>query len=341
MTQAGEKAIMHRRKQTPKEENEKTLAATPVVTFALLSVSFTDASGTDMLSKLISAARSKSEQQKLWGMAELFFQTTMSCIGRLIRVHGDLQPEGSYLILAPRVQLLPDMLVAAKNLLISCASFTTLQVQLQIGRSAVLDHLGKLHGLVLSCSVVKNVVPVCSPESSLTNKHYVAYAGMSRIAPSPFFDAKWTQYWNAPECTQLFAKLAPPYVTVHALVSRADFSAEAMKLSLRAGPDLEQVLAQVTLAKVANVMQCVLSPKFCLSYAETIYACFQVDYKSGLNANADLPLEQYTAGCTMLVQTPIQITATMLVHIHHKHIQVVPTRLVRIHQKQTIQLFKP
>ncbi|DBB18356.1 TPA: hypothetical protein ACH3X3_000010 [Trebouxia sp. C0006] len=237
MTQAGEKAIMHRRKQTPKEENEKTLAATPVVTFALLSVSFTDASGTDMLSKLISAARSKSEQQKLWGMAELFFQTTMGCIGRLIRVHGDLQPEGSYLILAPRVQLLPDMLVAAKNLLISCASFTTLQVQLQIGRSAVLDHLG-----------------------------------MSRIAPSPFFDAKWTQYRNAPECTQLFAKLAPPYVTVHALVSRADFSAEAMKLSLCAGPDLEQVLAQV-------------------------------DYKSGLNADADLPLEQYTAGCTMLVPT--------------------------------------
>jgi len=185
------------------------------------------------------------------------------------------------------------------------------------------------------------VVPVCSPESSLTNKHYVAYAGMSRIAPSPFFDAKWTQYRNAPECTQLFAKLAPPHATVHALVSTADFSAEAMKLSLRAGPDLEQLLAQVTPAKVANVMQCVLSPKFCLLYAETIYACFQVDCKSGLNADADLPLEQYTAGCTMLVRTPIQITATMLVHIHHKHIQVVPTRLVRIHQKQTIQLFKP
>ena len=216
MIQAGEKAIMHRRKQTPKEDIEKTFAATPVVTFALLSVCLTDASGTNWLSKLVSAARSKSEQQKLWGMAELFFQQSMGCIGRLIRVHGDLQPEGSYLILAPRVQLLPNMLVAAKNLLIACASFTTLQVQLQIGRSAVFDHLGKLHGLVLSCSAVKIVLPVCSPESSLTNKHCVAYAGMSFIAPSPFFDAKWTQHRNGSECTQLFAKLAPPYVTVHA-----------------------------------------------------------------------------------------------------------------------------
>ncbi|KAL0048484.1 hypothetical protein WJX82_004250 [Trebouxia sp. C0006] len=45
-----------------------------------------------------------------------------------------------------------------------------------------------------------------------------------------------------------------------------------MKLSLRAGPDLEQVLAQV-------------------------------NDKPGLNADADLPLEQCTAGCTMLVPT--------------------------------------
>ncbi|KAL0048719.1 hypothetical protein WJX82_009536 [Trebouxia sp. C0006] len=67
---------MHRRKQTPKEDIEKIFAATPVVTFALLSVSLTDASGTNWLSKLVSAARSKSAQQKLWGMAELFFQQT-------------------------------------------------------------------------------------------------------------------------------------------------------------------------------------------------------------------------------------------------------------------------
>jgi len=86
-------------------------------------------------------------------------------------------------------------------------------------------------------------------------------------------------------------------------ISRADFSAEAMKLSLRAGPDLEQVLAQVTQAKVANVVQCACSPKFYLLCAETTYACFQVNNKPGLNADADLPLEQCTAGCSMLVPT--------------------------------------
>ena len=88
-------------------------------------------------------------------------------------------------------------------------------------------------------------------------------------------------------------------------ISRADFSAEAMKLSLRAGPDLEQVLAQVTQAKVANVVQCTFafSPKVYFPCAETSYACFQVNDKPGLNADADLPLEQCTAGCTMLVPT--------------------------------------
>ncbi|KAL0048718.1 hypothetical protein WJX82_009536 [Trebouxia sp. C0006] len=76
---------MHRRKQTPKEDIEKIFAATPVVTFALLSVSLTDASGTNWLSKLVSAARSKSAQQKLWGMAELFFQQnwTLCCVRSL------------------------------------------------------------------------------------------------------------------------------------------------------------------------------------------------------------------------------------------------------------------
>ena len=64
-------------------------------------------------------------------------------MGPLIKVLGDLQPAASYLILAPRVQLLPDLLLAAKEFMTECASFKTLQLPLQLGRSAVVDHTGK------------------------------------------------------------------------------------------------------------------------------------------------------------------------------------------------------
>lgn len=65
---------------------------------------------------------------------------------------------------------------------------------------------------------------------------------------TPFFDAKWRQDRNGSECIQLFAELAPKMATVHAVIARADFSAEAKKLSLQYGSDLKQVLAQVQIA---------------------------------------------------------------------------------------------
>lgn len=95
------------------------------------------------MARLANAARSTYEQQELWKRAEQFFQRELCCLGRLIKVHGDLRPGASYLILAPRVQLLPDRLLAAKEFMTECASFKTLQLQLQLGRSAVVDHTGK------------------------------------------------------------------------------------------------------------------------------------------------------------------------------------------------------
>ena len=64
-------------------------------------------------------------------------------MGCLIKVLGDLPPVGSYLILAPRVKLLPEVLPAAKEFMTSCASFKSLQLQLQLGRSAVMDQTGQ------------------------------------------------------------------------------------------------------------------------------------------------------------------------------------------------------
>ncbi len=142
-TQAGRTPHMHRRKQGPKDEIKQWSEATPVITFAFLSVSLTDAKGTNFLAQLATAARSTFEQQELWKRAERFFQREMGCMGHVIKVVGDLQPAASYLILAPRVQLLPDLLPAAKEFMTECASFKSLQLQLQLGRSAVVDRTGK------------------------------------------------------------------------------------------------------------------------------------------------------------------------------------------------------
>ena len=134
---------MYRRKQSPKEKTEQVSEVTPAITFALLSVSLTDAQGTNILAQLAAAAYTKFEQQKLWQQAEVLFQTDMGCLGRLIRVHGDLQPAASYLIFAPGVKLMPNVLVAAQDFMKVCSSFHTLQVHLQLGRSAVIDSTGR------------------------------------------------------------------------------------------------------------------------------------------------------------------------------------------------------
>lgn len=133
---------MHRRKQVPEAGIKQLAEETPIVTFAFLSVSLIDAKGTNFLARLANAAYFTSEQRELWERAEHYFQREMGLIGRLIKVHGDLKPAASYLILAPRVQLLPNLLLTAKEFMKECTSFKSLQLQLQIGRSAVVDHTG-------------------------------------------------------------------------------------------------------------------------------------------------------------------------------------------------------
>ena len=92
-------------------------------------------------------------------------------------------------------------------------------------------------------------------------------AGVQFVAPSPFFNAQWKQHRNGSECVQLFAALAPKHATVHALISRADYSAEATKLQLQYGSDLEQMLAQVKFVMLVHVVQ---YPIFTL---QLLFAC--------------------------------------------------------------------
>lgn len=148
---------MRHRKQYPedlgKQLCEQTHEVPSAISFAFLSVKLPEAKGTNILARLATAAWSLYEQHDLWKRTELFFQRHMGCLGRVIKVHGDLQPPASYLIMAPGVQLFPDVLEAAREFVTACTSFKSLEVQLQIGRSAVVNNTGKkLHKLLLSCS---------------------------------------------------------------------------------------------------------------------------------------------------------------------------------------------
>ena len=146
---------MRRRKQDPQQETKQYTEHTenaPVITFAFLSVNLTDATGANFLAWLATAARLPSEQQDLWKRAEDFFKGVMGCMGPLIKVHGDLQPAASYVILAPRVKLHRDMVLAAEEFVTACSSFKTLQVELQMGRSAVVDNSGEeMDAYLLQC----------------------------------------------------------------------------------------------------------------------------------------------------------------------------------------------
>ena len=70
----------------------------------------------------------------------------------------------------------------------------------------------------------------------------IVSAGTWLVAPGPFFGDSTAMAQNV---FSYLLKLHPNKATVHALISRADFSAEAKKLSLLRGSDLPQVLAQV------------------------------------------------------------------------------------------------
>ncbi len=134
---------MHRRKQAPKDETEHMSEARPVISFAFLSMTFAVATGSNFSTQLATAARSIFEQQELWKRAECFFQTEMGCVGRVLKITGDLQSAANYIMCAPRVQLLRDQFPAGKEFMTECASFKTLRIQLQMGRTAVVDHTGK------------------------------------------------------------------------------------------------------------------------------------------------------------------------------------------------------
>ena len=143
---------MHRRKQGPKDETKQSTEVVPAITFAFLSVRMTDTTGTNFIGQLASAARNIYEQHELWKHAEQFFKIEMGCMGCLIKVLGELPPAASYLILAPRVKLSPEVLPAAKEFMTVCASFKSLQLQLQLGRSAVMDQNGQeLNDRLTSC----------------------------------------------------------------------------------------------------------------------------------------------------------------------------------------------
>lgn len=127
-------------------------------------------------------------------------------------------------------------------------------------------------------------------------------AGISSVARTPFFSTQWRQHRNGSECIQLFSGLAPKHVTVHAVISRADLSQEAQKISMHYGSDLKQVLAQVC-CRLANLTSHILSAcklRFeCSPIVFERYVCIQV--QSGPDADDKLPLEQCTAGCIMNV----------------------------------------
>ena len=150
------------------------------------------------------------------------------------------------MILAPHVQLLRDMLPAAKEFMTGCASWflrepptTTAARTLCYGRPHWSE--SKLTGCCPAVHTAKCVLPLLCALSSLPTINLST--GIWFLAPRSFFHAQRRQHRNGSECVQLFA--TPRHATVHAITSRADHSAEAKKLTLQHGSDLKQVLAHV------------------------------------------------------------------------------------------------
>ena len=92
------------------------------------------------LAQLVTAARIRQEN-RLWASAGTLRSQQLGATAPLLRVHGDLHPAADVLIIAPLVQLLPNIIVAAEDFMSACTHLDTMQVQLQLGRSAVFDQV--------------------------------------------------------------------------------------------------------------------------------------------------------------------------------------------------------
>lgn len=87
----------------------------------------------------------KVHELSLWTLVRTLFARDLGVTSSVISVYGDLPPTIRSIFLDPQVPLVSNLLVAAKQFMHSCAQLDTLLVQLQIGRSAVLDANGMWH----------------------------------------------------------------------------------------------------------------------------------------------------------------------------------------------------
>ena len=76
---------------------------------------------------------------------------------------------------------------------------------------------------------------------------------MVQIAYDSWLDTQWKRIRVGSACTQLLAGVAPGCAMAHALISRADYGAEAVQLPMLYAPHLEPVLAQVKLLAYESV----------------------------------------------------------------------------------------
>ena len=154
MTESGKTPHLHRRKQGHKDKTKDEIKqyseVTPAISFAFLSAR--PSTPDQFLRWLPWTAMMlsspdvlfRSHQEKLWIQAEPFFLKVMGCLGHVIKVHGDLEPSGSYMILGSRVKLHQDLLPAAQEFMTKCATDKSAHLQLQLGRTVVVDHTGKI-----------------------------------------------------------------------------------------------------------------------------------------------------------------------------------------------------
>jgi hypothetical protein len=128
--------------KTLKEETKQLIEPPPARLFAIVSIKTRQPEASGLFAQFATAARAKVQELSLWTLVRTLFGRDLGVTSPLITVYGDLPPTVRSIFLVPQVPLLSNLLVAAKDFMQGCAQLDILLVQLQIGRSAVLDANG-------------------------------------------------------------------------------------------------------------------------------------------------------------------------------------------------------
>ena len=221
------------------------------------------------------------QQKQLLELAKVFCYSRLGTHGPLVQVSGDVLPNSAFLILVPRTKVVPHIFVAASDFMHDCQKLWALNVQMQLGRYAVLDSTGGSY-TVFQCWPICQSPEMCSQQTFVCCVVTCVGTSVQFTYLTPKSGRDWPPMGNSQDCLvadpelstqhirpnsspdtaswrrinipqrpvsmQLLAGLSPKDASMFALVTNAVAQTTAKAVAIETGQALRPLLDEVQIS---------------------------------------------------------------------------------------------